>query len=115
MTDFYTQYRPPAQRSSAPRVPDGQPTWFRVHHGAGCALPRRMADGTLGVLPAAVPAYLQRDPHLDAEYGAEVWRVPQSAWSPGDRVEIGPLPDGVVVVPEIPRPFLSGLVQVGGQ
>lgn len=95
-----------------PDIPEGQPTWCRIRHGAGCALPRRMPDGSLGVLPVAVPTRLVRHRYRDDEFAAQVWAVPERAWSPGDRVELGPLPDGVVVLHEIPRDSLAGLVVV---
>lgn len=99
----------PQSDSDAPVVPDGQPTWARVRHGAGCALPRRMKDGSIGVLPTTVPIRLVFDRYENAANGThrrEVWRVPADAWSEGDSVEIGPLHPAVRVEFEIPRPFV---------
>lgn len=39
--------------------------------------------------------------------GCEVWRVPAGAWSPGDVVEIGPLPAGVRVEYDLARPYVA--------
>lgn len=94
--------------TDTPEVPAGQPTWARVRHGAGCGLPRRLPDGTIGVLPVAVPILLQPTRMLDDE-GRSIWLVSDREWSPGDTVEIGPLPDDVTVRYEIRRPFVAPL------
>ncbi|QWY82323.1 hypothetical protein SEA_PHISHY_49 [Gordonia phage Phishy] len=88
-----------------PEIPDGQPTWCRVHHGAGTALPRLLADGSIGVLRPAVPTRLVRR-------GPNEWALPARSWSPGDRVEIGPLPEGVTVRTEITRDPQAALVVI---
>lgn len=88
-----------------PRIPNGQPTWCRVHHGAGTALPRRLPDGSIGVLPTAVPARLR-------QLSRNVWTLPAGSWSPGDRIEIGPLPEGVTVLVEITRDPQADLVVI---
>ena len=83
---------------------ENQPTWARVRHGAGCGLPRRVQDPetqewVIGELPPAVPVRLDFEGH-DAE-GNTVWRVRDRDWSPGDTVEIGPLPANTLVRYEI--------------
>lgn len=99
---------PTTTEPDTPEVPTGQPTWARVRHGAGCGLPRRMKDGSIGVLPIAVPILLQRTRLCDDE-GRAIWLVPGGEWSPGDTVEIGPLPADVIVKYEIRRPFVTPL------
>ncbi|WLP91338.1 hypothetical protein [Gordonia sp. NB41Y] len=76
-----------------------QPTWARIRHGAGCALPTRLEDGTIGVLPVSVPTRLVFS-HIDDD-GYAVWFIPAGMWSPGDTVEIGPVPADVRVEYEI--------------
>ncbi|QBI97734.1 hypothetical protein SEA_DOGFISH_45 [Gordonia phage Dogfish] len=88
-----------------PEIPNGQPTWCRVSHGAGCALPRRLPDGSIGALPTAVPTRLVRR-------GPNEWALPARSWTPGDHVEIGPLPEGVTVRYEIARDPQADLVVV---
>ncbi|WPH57938.1 hypothetical protein SEA_RAYTHEFIREFLY_62 [Gordonia phage RayTheFireFly] len=93
----------------APEIPAGQPTWARVRHGAGCALPRRLDDGSIGVLPTTVPIRLVFDRYDTGPDGTrrQVWLVPDGTWSPGDSVEIGPLPRDVVVEYGIDRIFVA--------
>ncbi|QMU22525.1 hypothetical protein [Gordonia rubripertincta] len=88
-------------------IPEGQPTWARVRHGAGVALPRRLDDGSIGTLPTTVPIRLVLDRGDFAADGSvrTVWKVPDGAWSPGDSIEIGPLQPGVVVEYGIDRVF----------
>ena len=92
--------------SEFPKVPTGQPTWVRVRHGGGCALPRRREkDGSRPVVATTVKTrlvYVRRE--LD---GCEVWRLPAAAWAPGDVVEVGPLPTGVRVEYDLGRLFVS--------
>lgn len=92
--------------TDTPDIPEGQPTWARIRHGAGCALPRRLPDGTIGMLPVAVPMRLQPTHMLD-DQGRAVWLVPDRDWASGDHVEIGPLPADVVVHYDIHRPFVA--------
>lgn len=88
-----------------PKVPAGQPTWARVRHGGGCALPRRREkDGSRPVVGTTVKVRLVFVGVVD---GCEVWRVPAGAWSPGDVVEIGPLPAGVRVEYDLARPYVA--------
>lgn len=68
----------------------GQPTWARRINGAGQHQRVRLLDhGTLVLDTDAGPVL-----------GPHVWVVPAAAMSPGDRVEVGPVPDGVRVVVE---------------
>ncbi|AXH45820.1 hypothetical protein SEA_GEAZY_60 [Gordonia phage GEazy] len=94
--------------SETPRIPSGQPTWTRVRHGGGCALPRRLEDGTIGILPTTVPVRLVLDRYETAPSGSrrEVWVLLAESWSEGDSVEIGPLPANARVEYEIARPFV---------
>lgn len=101
---------------------DGEPTWARVRHGAGLALPTKIPDPDRpghtmpGYVPTSVPIHLDyvgpRTMH--GPQGArrvQVWQIPADTWSEGDSVEIGPLPDGVIVEYDIPRPFVAPLVR----
>lgn len=90
--------------NDTPTVPSGQPTWARVRHGAGCSLPHRLKDGTVGILPTTVPMRLTFD-RVDER--GEVWVVPVNTWSEGDSIELGPLPAGVRVEYEIARTFVA--------
>lgn len=76
-------------------TPDGQPTWARIYAGAGVALPSRDGQGNPSTVPPGVPVRLD---HVgtDAD-GNQVWALPADRWSPGCRVELGPLPEGVRV------------------
>ncbi|NDK91427.1 hypothetical protein GYA93_17850 [Gordonia desulfuricans] len=94
-----------------------QPTWARVRHGAGVALPTKGTDPdtgreVMGLIPTAVPISLEyvgpRTVHgPNGAHRVQVWIVPAEAWSEGDSVEIGPVPDGVIVEYEIPRPLVQ--------
>ncbi|QKY80051.1 hypothetical protein SEA_DOGGS_51 [Gordonia phage Doggs] len=92
-----------------PEVPSGQPTWARLRHGAGCALPRRLEDGSIGILPTTVPVRLVLDRYETAPDGShrEVWVLRAEDWSEGDSVEIGPLAPNVRVEYEIGRLFVA--------
>ncbi|MFT4128351.1 MAG: hypothetical protein QM662_19240 [Gordonia sp. (in: high G+C Gram-positive bacteria)] len=98
----------------------GQPTWARVCHGAGCALPRRRGDDHL-VVSTAVPIVLtpagrQWRGHGRRRRLVEVWTVPAGVLAQGGCVEIGPLPAGVVVDIDIPRPWTPpmAVAPIGG-
>lgn len=72
------------------KVPfDGAPTWVRCHVGGGQYRRIRLRQDTGLDLVAAV---------LADNSVREVWVLPADEWSPGDRIETGPLPDGVVIV-----------------
>lgn len=66
---------------------DGAPTWVRCHVGGGQYRRIRLVPGGTSV------DYEERFPHV-----RESWTIPADEWSPGDRIETGPLPDGVVIV-----------------
>ncbi|WP_270483384.1 hypothetical protein [Gordonia jacobaea] len=87
--------------SDYPTIPSGQPTWCRVRSGGGCSLPRARRKGAVS---PAVPTRLK---YYGNRRGVEVWTLER--WSPGDRVELGPLPPNVVVEYWIARPWTPPL------
>ncbi|MFT3661973.1 MAG: hypothetical protein QM809_11385 [Gordonia sp. (in: high G+C Gram-positive bacteria)] len=75
-------------------VPEGQPTWClrRTAPRFGVHASRPDSAGTVTLLSPGVPVTLTLT-RLDDD-GEHWWEVPADAWSPGDRVDVGPLPPG---------------------
>lgn len=83
-------------------VPDGQPTWCRRLAPLACPIFGKNAAGERVMITTGVPVDLHYVGVNDD--GIEVWKVPASAWTAGDRIELGPLPADVAVIYEADAP-----------
>ncbi|WP_336791800.1 hypothetical protein [Gordonia malaquae] len=91
----------------------GQPTWCTRATHAGSPLPSIVDDdGNRSLVGVGVDVPLVRL-GMNAD-GFDVWQVPASAWSPGDTITVGPLPEGVRVEYEIDRPHHPSNFHIDG-
>lgn len=75
-------------------IPDGASTPFDDQLRYQPCTARRIAPWGF-----SIPLRLRHRGHqvLDQTTTVDVWEVPARAWHPGDQVELGPIPAGVVV------------------